>query len=135
MIRYCLILLFFVSVQPAQAQTINYQNLNKEGFEGVSQLLQSMTPQQREAILKQAQASMGDLQKMTPQQQQQLLTQMQNIAKTIDFNKVDPAKIDPSKATGVAGAKKNFRTYEQKYQKGTLNNAIVLGQPNQPAQQ
>jgi tRNA U34 5-carboxymethylaminomethyl modifying GTPase MnmE/TrmE len=122
-------LFWFCFFQGALAQDPNYQSMNKEGFGGVARLLESMTPQQRDAILKQAQANMGDLEKMSPQERQKLVAQMKQIAATIDFDKVDPAKLDPSKATGVAGNQKNFNTYQKKYEKGQIKNSVVVGAP------
>ncbi len=104
----------------------NYEGLSEEGFGGVSRLLQSMTPQQREKILKQANANMADLQKLSPQQQDQLLQQMRAISKTIDFDKIDPAKVDTSKTQSVAATQKNLNTYQQKYQRGVIKNGVVI---------
>ena len=53
--KYVLALIFIFSLHHgAHAQEPNYQSMNKEGFAGVARLLESMTPQQRDAILKQA---------------------------------------------------------------------------------
>jgi tRNA U34 5-carboxymethylaminomethyl modifying GTPase MnmE/TrmE len=129
--KYVLALIFIFSLHHgAYAQEPNYQSMNKEGFAGVARLLESMTPQQRDAILKQAQASMGDLEKMSPQERQKLVEQMKQIAATIDFDKVDPAKIDPSKATGVSGDQKNFNTYQKKHKKGLIKNGVVINPPS-----
>jgi len=112
---------------PAQDNSINYNSLNRQGLDGVAQLLQQMTPQQREQVLQQARAQLADLEKMTPQQRQLLIEQMQNIAATIDFNKVDPAKLDPSKAKGVRDSQKNVLTYQRRYEQGQIKNGVVMG--------
>ena len=55
---------------------------------------------------------------------------MRDIATTIDFDNIDPAKLDASKSQSVADNQKNFDTYQKKYQKGAIKNSVVLYPPN-----
>ncbi len=125
---FCLLCCAVVS--NARAETINSQNFENEGFGGVAHLLESMTPEQRAEVMKQAAGKMDELQSMSPQQQQQLVKQMRDIATTIDFDNIDPAKLDASKSQSVADNQKNFDTYQKKYQKGAIKNSVVLYPPN-----
>ena len=92
----------------AQAETINYESISQEGFGDVAKLLQSMTPAQRDMLMKQVAQKEKDVQKLSPAQLEQLRTQLRAIAVNIDFNKIDPATLDMARAQRVAGTQKKM---------------------------
>lgn len=93
--------------------------------EDVQKLLANMTPEQREAVLKQAAKNQRKLENMTPEQRQALENKTVNTAKTMDLDRVDARKLNAAKARSVRGAEKDMDKYKKKYEAGKIKNAIV----------
>jgi|GEM_PF-5408502 len=105
------LIILMAAVTPAsnaRAQQVNHREFERAGFGDVGRLLQSMTPQQRSAILEQAAVKEKDLQKLTPQQLEQLRKQLREIANTMEISKIDPQKLDVSQTKSAAQPKGGY---------------------------
>jgi hypothetical protein len=109
----------------AMAAEINYSAMTDAGFGDVAELLKSMTPEQQEAILKQAAVKQEDLDKLSQEDADKLREQLRATADTIHIDKIDPAKLDVSKTKSTEQIKKDLETYQQKYEKGQIKNSAV----------
>lgn len=98
----------------------------------VAKLLASMTPEQREAVLKQAAKNQKKLESLSPEERQKLEDKTVNTAKTMDLDNVDPNKINVSRTRSVRGTEKDMDKYNRKYEAGKINNAVVKPYSAQP---
>jgi len=122
----------FLSSHAAFAADINYNAMSNGGFNDVAQLLQEMTPQQRQAVLEQAAIKEQDLEKMTPAELESLRLQLRNIGDTIYMDKIDPAKLDVAKSKPTPAIQKDLGNYQTKYKQNQIRNSAV--KPNTSAQ-
>lgn len=125
------ILFFAFIATSARAEDINYDALNKEGYGDVSKIIQSMTPEQRAELMRQATLRAQELEKMSPEEREALQKQLRSTADTIQMDKIDPAKLDPAKTKDTAGIQKDLNTYDSKYKQGKINNAVIKPLPAQ----
>ncbi len=109
----------------ASANDIDYAAMEKNGFADVASMLKSMTPEQRETIMKQARIKEQELQKLSPADLERLRRQLRKTADTIDIDKVDPDKLDPNKAKSAKHIQKDLDTYQKKYEKNQIRNSVV----------
>ena len=121
--------MFSLSSSAAYAQKIDYDALDKEGYGDIAEMLRSMTPQERASVLEEAGAKQEDLQKLSPEQLDHLDTQLHKEAGTIDFQKVDPEKLNTSKTKPTPTIMKDLNTYQQKYDEGKIDNAVIKPPP------
>ena len=73
-----------------------------------------MTPEQRAAILKQAENQAKELENLSPAEQEQLRAQLRTVANTTDMRNIAPAKLDPSKVKSVNDERKDLASYQKK---------------------
>lgn len=98
----------------ASAEGINYHALKREGFREVADLLRSMTPEQREEILRQARQVGKDLEKMSPKEREALIKSLRGVQKDVDIENIDPEKLDPALSKDLHGIRKDIGKYEEK---------------------
>ena len=128
-------LLGWVFVAPAFAQEVNYQSLQEEGFGDIGALLQSMSPEQRADVMREAEIKRRDLEKMTPEQRAALLGQLHAVHDTIDVGKIDPAKLNTKKIKSTAEIQDDLGTYKWKYDSGKIHNGVVRERTGQQGAQ
>ena len=109
----------------AWAQMADSNNLSRDEFAAVINLLRSMPPEEQQAILAQAAAKEKDLKQMTPQEQEILNQKLHKIASTIYMEKIDPEKLDPAKSKNTQQIAKDLDLYMDKFQQGKINNSAV----------
>ncbi len=110
---------------PAFAEGVNYRAMEQGGFGDVAKLLKEMTPEQREAVMKQAKLQEKELEKLTPAEQESLRKQLRATANTINMQGVDPAKLDVAKTKSADDIRKDLGTYEEKRAHGELKNDVM----------
>ncbi len=103
----------------------SYEGIREEGFSSEADLVQSMSPEQQAAVLKQAEIKQQELKKLPPEQVEKLRTQLHAIDSTLYVEKVDPDKLDANKSKSAADTMKDLDTYQQKYSQGKINNGVV----------
>lgn len=97
----------------AKDTKIDHQSFEKEGFSDVSEVLKKMTPEQIEAVKKQAEAMMPELQNMSQEEIDQLTQQMRDMQSSIDFQAVDVQGLDPSKSKGLKGIQQDVKQFKK----------------------
>lgn len=90
-----------------EASDVNYNSMKARGFDGVADLLEDMTPEQRREILDLAAERKQELEAMSPQERKALERQLSETAQMIEadigFDNIDPAKLEPTKAKTTEG--------------------------------
>jgi len=104
----------------AHAAEPDYNELNRAGYQDVSKLLASMTPEQRAAFMKKAEAQQKQLENLTPEQRQRLEAQLKQAHNTMHVEKLDPNKIDPNAVKSVPEQQRDLAEYN--YQQRHLRN-------------
>jgi len=105
--------------------------MTQDGFGDVARLYKSMTPEQQQAVLKEAGVKMEELQEMSPEQQQQVFDQLKAVHKTLSVNKVNPEAIDTSKTQSLDNTLQSLDSYQEKYSQGKIHNDVVNPPPGQ----
>jgi hypothetical protein len=121
----------FLFTTPALAEDINYDSMKQGGFEDVAKLLESMTPEQRAEVMRQATLRAQELEKMSPKEREALKRDLRVTADTLDLQKIDPKKLDPAKSKPTHEIQKDLNTYQNKYKQGKINNAVAKPLPPQ----
>ena len=116
---------------PALAEDVNFDAMKQGGFEDVAKLLESMTPEQRAEVMRQATLRAQELEKMSPEEREALKRDLRVTADTLDLQKIDPKKLDPAKSKPTHEIQKDLNTYQNKYKQGKINNAVVKPLPPQ----
>lgn len=87
--------LFFANAA-ISADKINTDNLEKAGFKEVGKILEKMSPEQLENIIKQAKQLMPQLEGMSDSEIDQMTSQLLQIDSSLSGQNIDPTKIDAS---------------------------------------
>jgi hypothetical protein len=122
---------FLLFTAPALADDIKYDSMKQGGFEDVAKLLESMTPEQRAEVMRQATLRAQELEKMSPKEREALKRDLRVTADTLDLQKIDPKKLDPAKSKPTHEIQKDLNTYQNKYKQGKINNAVAKPLPPQ----
>jgi hypothetical protein len=110
----------------AQAAGIDYRAMEEQGFGDVAALMRSMSPQQQQEILAQAELKIQYLEKLSPQELQQLIEQLQKITSTIAMDKIDAGKLDVSKSKDAGNIRQDLNIYQKKHDEGKIDNPVVI---------
>jgi len=126
-----MILCVSIYTSPTLAEDINYDSMKQGGFEDVAKLLESMTPEQRAEVMRQATLRAQELEKMSPEEREALKRDLRVTANTLNLQKIDPKKLDPAKSKPTHEIQKDLNTYQNKYKQGKINNAVAKPLPPQ----
>lgn len=91
----------------------DYAAVRAEGFPEIAQLLASMTPQQRQAVLSQAGTAQHDLSRFTPAQIQALRAQLRQMTAGIDPHQVDIGRLRVFPGKTAAQMQSDIVTYQR----------------------
>lgn len=96
---------------------VNYNSMKAHGFDGVADLLEDMTPEQRREILDLAAERKQELEAMSPQERKALERQLRETAQMIEadvgFDNIDPAKLDAAKAKNTEGTMNDMGEFKK----------------------
>lgn len=112
--KIALALILSLSAGFALAQPpVDTQNLKNEGFHREAELLESLSPAQREALLQQARRKEQDLSKMSASEREALQLQLHDINKRLEDKPIHPAQLDPAEAKSTGQIRRDLSRYQQ----------------------
>jgi hypothetical protein len=111
--KHLLLIVTILLATPVFAQDINTQSIKDEGFDGVGQIIDQMTPEQKLGVMKQALEMQKELEKLPPAEREKILNDLKATAATVDASKVDVKKLDPSKTKSLNEIQKDVQEYNK----------------------
>ena len=100
-------------------------SITDPNFQSVNTLLNSMTSEQRAAVMQRAKEQEKELAKLSPEEHDRLENQLKAVSSTIQMDKIDPAKLDVSKSKDTKQIQSDLNNYQAKYQAGKIDNPVV----------
>lgn len=107
---YTFILCLFFSTAQAQ-EKLDPAAFKKEGFGEVGDFLETLTPQQRETLIRGVEEQQKNI-NLTSEEQEALKNQLLELQNTIDFKEIDRSKIDKAMKENVEKLPETVEEYK-----------------------